>query len=196
MAQVGRDRVEHLELALGDARGRPSRSGASSREASSASRVLDARRAPRSRSGGDGRSSPRVAAASAGYVGGVGDLPDREPELGGDVVDILGAGVGRPGGATLAEARLRGLDHDGRRLAERDDRLRGGWRRASVRSPRAPSSALHAEVLVGLELVEAVEAESAALEQRRDGLPRASARCPSASIDVDEQEGLPERHRE
>ena len=99
--------------------------------------------------------------------GGIVDLADREPELRGDVVDLIAAGCTHPGRAALRKARLRCLDDDRRRLAERHDRLGGGGADQNPVASRREGP-LHAKVLVGLEIVEAVEAEPATLEQCGD----------------------------
>ena len=193
VAQVGRDRVEHLELALGDhdvgpreGRIEPRRELREAGARGAPCAEVEIRRCREDLAAGR--------CGQAGHVGGVCDLADREPELGGDVVDVLGARVGGPGGAALGEARLGRLDDDRRRLAERDDRLRR--RRADERA-LAPGAqhALDAEVPVGLELVEAVEADAAAFEQSgHAGL--AHQLDVHRVVDVDQQKRLPECQRE
>ena len=160
--------------------------GASSREASSASLVLEARRAPRSRSGFCGTHLAACPGRQPGHVGRLGDLPHREPELRRDVVHLVGSSRGRPGGPALGEARLRHLDHDRGRLAERDHGLCGVGAQDRPLAPRR-ERALDAHVLVGLELVEAVEAEPAALEE--GGERRLAHQLRVGHVgDVDEQE--------
>ena len=122
VAQVGGDRAQQLELALGQHEVVPAEAGRS-RVASSPSREDDAWRAPQSRSAGSG-SARRALGRRSRRPRPRRDLLDREPELRRDVAHVVAAPRERAQAASRSgKRRHRDLDE-----------------RAPVRSPSASAS--------------------------------------------------------
>ena len=142
VAQVGRDRVQHLELALGRSRG-PSQleAGRRAATASSPSRVLEAlARAEVEVRRRSARRSPRAVAASRATSAASTICADREPELGGDVVASSVPVRAAHAGAPLGEARRCGASTTTAvALAERErpPARVGARRRACARGARS-----------------------------------------------------------
>ena len=199
MAQVGRDRAEHLALALRQDEVVPAERAARAASASSPRRV--ARGPPRAEvevARPSGARSPRARSGQAGDLGGVGDLADREPELRRPRRRPPSA----PASAAHAARRSAKLGSGTSTtsavcVAEHDGRVTRARRRASdalvARGERAHDAAPRS---AGSSALEAVEARV-----RRPRAPRSSAASRmSVGVDrvghVDEHDGRPERDGE
>ena len=141
VAQVRRDRLQQLALALGhhevvpaEAGREPRRELAEPRRGRLAGTEVELfRRRCRAPVGGGGE--PR-------HLGGLDDLADREPELRGHVAGLRRAGEVRPRLAALGERRRRRVDEQHRPVAERErgGAVRRGEHRALGCAARAPAS--------------------------------------------------------
>ena len=162
MADVGRDRAQHLGGAGGEDEVVP-------REAQLEPRRELAERAARGAPCAEvevGRAGR--AAGRRGHhlrdLGGLLDLADREPELGGDVVHVVGAGGAAPGRAPLGEGRLGHVDDERGEVGERERRVaRARAQDHALLAAREP--ALHRARGSRFELLDAAERDEAALQR-------------------------------